>query len=81
MEAWQGADFCSHFSFWYTGCLSRASGCDGLTEKGAEEPQETKPNSKLYSLISFLIKKFKIEKTTKYKSFPDAFHCHGTRHL
>lgn len=43
--------------------------------------RNVKPNSKLYSLISFLIKKFKIEKTTKYKSFSDAFHYHRTRHL
>lgn len=79
-EAWQGTDVCSHFSFRCTGCLSRASGCGG-PDRGGEEPQGTKPNSKLYSLISFLIKKFKVEKTTKYKSFPDAFHYHRTRHL
>lgn len=78
-EARQGADVCSHF-FRCTGCLSRASGCGG-PDRGGEEPQGTKPNSKLYSLISFLIKKFKVEKTTKYKSFPDAFHYHRTRHL
>ncbi len=35
------------------GCLSRAGGCDGLTEKGRGRTQDTKPNSKLYSLISF----------------------------
>lgn len=58
----------------------RAAVTDGHKREG-EEPQDTKPNSKLYSLISFLIKKFKIEKTTKYKSFPDAFHYHRTRHL
>lgn len=55
---------------------------DRLAEKGVRgNPRNMKPNSKLYSLISFLIKKFKIEKTTKYKSFSDAFHYHRTRHL
>lgn len=38
-------------------CLSRASGCDGLTEKGRGRTQDTKPNSKLYSLISFFDQK------------------------
>lgn len=54
----------------------------GWTEKGVgKNPRNTKPNSKLYSANQFLIKKFKVEKTTKYKSFSDAFHYHRTHHL
>lgn len=72
----------SHSSSWWPGCLSRARGCRQAGRKGARgNPRNMKPNSKLYSLISFLIKKFKIEKTTKYKSFSDAFNYHRTQHL